>query len=171
METNLNMYSSISVANYFIEKSFDEGFIITPMKVLKLVYIAHGWHLGITGNPLITEQTEAWKYGPVVPSVYHTYKFFGSNDINEIIIPNNQIRSDFKLLCSDKFASVLLDKVWEEYKIYSGLQLSDMTHRENTPWEITWNKNHGSKLSGAIIPNNLIQKHYSEKLQLSNSDA
>jgi len=76
------MYNPLAVANYFIYKSIDEGVSITPMKVLKLVYIAHGWHLGIRKEPLITEQTEAWKYGPVVESVYIAFKKYGKNDID-----------------------------------------------------------------------------------------
>ena len=44
------------------------------MHVLKLVYVCHGWMLGIHGAPLITEPVEAWTYSPVVPTVYHRYK-------------------------------------------------------------------------------------------------
>ena len=43
----------------------------TPMHVLKLVYLCHGWCLGFTGEALINEPVEAWTYGPVVPTVYH----------------------------------------------------------------------------------------------------
>jgi len=40
---------------------------LTPMQVLKLAYIAHGWQLGLHGRPLINEPVEAWKYGPDLP--------------------------------------------------------------------------------------------------------
>ena len=47
------------------------------MKVQKLVYFAHGWHLGITKKPLINEQVEAWPYGAVIPSLYDYLKQWG----------------------------------------------------------------------------------------------
>ena len=49
----------------------------TPMHVLKLTYLCHGWMLGIYDHALINEPVEAWQYGPVVPSLYHKYKKFG----------------------------------------------------------------------------------------------
>ena len=38
----------------------------TPMGIVKLVYLAHGWQLGWDGEPLINEPVEAWTYGPVI---------------------------------------------------------------------------------------------------------
>jgi len=48
-------YSSFEVANYFIKKSLQEKRPITPMKLQKLIYFAHGWNLGLAGKPLINE--------------------------------------------------------------------------------------------------------------------
>ena len=36
------MYPSLVVSNFFINKSIEEGVELTPMKLLKLVYITHG---------------------------------------------------------------------------------------------------------------------------------
>ncbi|NRA48670.1 MAG: SocA family protein [Phaeodactylibacter sp.] len=156
-------YKSVSIANYFIEKAIYDGVEITPMKVLKLVYIAHGWYLAVADNPLITEQTEAWKYGPVVPNVYHTFKAYGKNDISEIHQSDVVIRKDFRLLKEDDKTLLFLDRIWEVYKKFSGGQLSSLTHQKDTPWYITWNKNGGSLKDGAIIANRLIKQYYKEK--------
>ena len=48
----------------------------TPMHMIKLVYLSHGWMLGLRERSLINEAVEAWRYGPVVPSVYHRFKSF-----------------------------------------------------------------------------------------------
>ena len=40
----------------------------TPMHVLKLVYLCHGWVLGLTDQALIDEPVEAWQYVPPVLS-------------------------------------------------------------------------------------------------------
>nr|WP_256351506.1 type II toxin-antitoxin system antitoxin SocA domain-containing protein [Pseudomonas gingeri] len=51
------------------------------MKQQKLVYYSHGWHAGYTDQPLINEAVETWQYGPVIPSLYHEFKRFGSGEI------------------------------------------------------------------------------------------
>ena len=80
------MYSNIptvSVANYFIGKGIESGIEVTPMKLIKLVYVAHGWYLGNYQKPLIGEASEAWKYGPTIPSLYHSFKQLGNQKITK----------------------------------------------------------------------------------------
>ncbi|MBC6400581.1 MAG: SocA family protein [Ekhidna sp.] len=158
------MYKSISIANYLIEKSIYEGMEITPMKVLKLTYIAHGWYLGLQKKPLITEQTEAWKYGPVIPNIYHYFKHYGSNDINELYFPDLiEDKKEYNFMSENEEINSFLNEIWKVYKNFKGGELSDLTHKKGTPWDITWNKNGGSTFRGAIIPNKLIQEYYTKK--------
>jgi len=35
------------------------------MELLEIAYIARGWKLGTTGEPLTEDHAEAWQYGPV----------------------------------------------------------------------------------------------------------
>ena len=51
------------------------------MKVQKLVYYAHGWHLGLADAPLIGELVEAWRWGPVIRSLYAALAEFGNQPI------------------------------------------------------------------------------------------
>ena len=51
------------------------------MKLQKLAYFAHGWNLAIRNTPLINESVEAWKFGPVIPSLYHDVKGYGMEPI------------------------------------------------------------------------------------------
>lgn len=44
------------------------------MQVIKMAHIAHGYSLAIHNEPLVDEAVEAWKYGPVVPSLYYRAK-------------------------------------------------------------------------------------------------
>ena len=76
-------YNSKAVANYFLELGDWDGESISPMKIQKLVYYAHGWHLGVTDEPLIDEQIECWPYGPVVDSLFHQFKHYGSGPIRK----------------------------------------------------------------------------------------
>ena len=58
--------SSGAIANYFLDRGEGEDILISPMKVIKLSYLAHGWYLAFTdNNTLVNEDVEAWDHGPV----------------------------------------------------------------------------------------------------------
>ncbi|SQG64108.1 uncharacterized phage-associated protein [Corynebacterium renale] len=40
---------------------------LDKIKLYKLCYFAHGWHVAWTGKPLFREELQAWVYGPVSP--------------------------------------------------------------------------------------------------------
>lgn len=158
------MYSPIAIANYFIQKSFSDGTELTPMKLVKLVYIAHGWYLALSGGkPLLNEAVQAWKYGPVIPTVYHTYKKYLNSQITSMESEN--LFSNSYPMVDDKDIIEFLDKIWEVYRGYSGLQLSTLTHQDSTPWDKIWNKNNGHKEKSVVIPNDLIQEYYTARIK------
>ena len=153
------MLDPIAIANYFIKKSWERGTELTPMKLVKLVYIAHGWYLGITDQPLLTEVPQAWQYGPVVPTVYHSFKSYGNGQVTRlhtVINAGGPITPDV----NDNATQLLLNKVWEIYSRYNGPQLSTLTHQPDTPWDIVWNQQGGKHQRSAIIPNDIIATHY-----------
>ena len=159
------METPLSVANYFLKESFKTAVELSPMKLVKLVYISHGWHLGLTGEPLLSEAVEAWKYGPVCPAVYHKFKNYGIAPIRSLAIDalvGDGSKQSIPEVTSDE-AKPILDKVWEVYRGFTGLQLSALTHQPDTPWYITWHKNGGKDNQHVVIPNNLIQQHYAAK--------
>ena len=159
------MYNPTTIANYFISK-YGGDYHITPMKLVKLVYIAHGWHLGITDNALIDENPEAWKYGPVVPRIYHEFKKFGKSPIKirETINTDDELPSDKR---------EFLDKIWDVYGRFTAIQLSEKTHQPGTPWYIIWHSNNNRKKEfGALqIPDNLIRDYYKRMLELNKQTA
>lgn len=159
------METALSVANYFVQKSIDECVPLTPMKLVKLAYISKGWYLGLTdGNELFQDDIQAWKYGPVVAAVYYKFRHYGKGNINEQakeyrIGANRQIVLDQPMV-KDQNVIKFLDRIWEVYKCYDGIELSAMTHRPDTPWDIAYNKLGGKHVDGFVIPNDLIKTHY-----------
>lgn len=147
-----------SVANYFIQKSFETGVPLTPMKLIKLVYIAHGWHRGYFSKNLIDDAVEAWPYGPVIPELYHKVKRYGRGAVTGTIEGYGVLGDDHNPFPEEN-TRVLLENVWKNYGSYDGLNLSAMTHQPGTPWDLTWNSTKG------IIPNQLIEQHYKGKIQ------
>lgn len=160
------MYNALQIANYFLKLGQAEGIEITPMKLIKLTYIAHGWHLGFyEGQPLLNEQVYAWKYGPVIPSLYERFKQYGSAPVTELAGEFSSNAEWCYPLPGNPEKEKFLDAVWKGYKDYNGVQLSAMTHQKGTPWYRVWNSEQQGKDNRDIpIPNNYIEAHYSEKI-------
>src|SRR5690606_5505471 len=60
----------------------------------------------------------------------------------------------------DDYDKSFLDSIWQAYSKYNGIELSNLTHQKDTPWHKVWREKGGSTKRGAVIPNELIQKHY-----------
>ena len=164
-------YSAKAAANYFLSKYRKHG--ITPLKIQKLVYIAHGWHLAYFDKPLVEdEDAEAWEFGPVFPSLYHEFKYRGRMPIIELatilsIKDRKNLSFEKKIpniLKSDNQTIQLLDTIWEVYGNLTGAALSSLTHRENSPWAEVRAESNGKRNTN--IDNEIIKKYY-KKLKSS----
>ena len=157
-------YISLAVANFFVQQSQKTGTSLTPMKLLKLVYIAHGWCLALFNKPLITEAVEAWDYGPVIPRVYDSFKSYRASQITDMakMLVDGQIVVPM-VQPDDEVVVALLEKVWSGYGKRDALYLSTITHLPNTPWSNARSFNG----KNAIITQDAIKAHYT---QLSNAN-
>ena len=93
--------NALSVANYFLELAHKENRPIHLLGLVKRVYIAHGFSLAMLDKPLIDprfDPVEAWKYGPVIPSVYHSFKQYKASPITEPTVIWNVMRIFPRLL-------------------------------------------------------------------------
>ena len=152
-------YPALAIANYFIDKGNVEDDPLDHLRLQKLVYIAHGWNLAVHGEPLIREAVEAWKYGPVIPSLYHQFKRWGNDLITENGVELSGMRARVpNVEYGDERVRQVLDAVWDGYKRFSGVQLSNLTHESGTPWDATWREQRGK--GSARIPNDRIEKHF-----------
>lgn len=161
-------HDSKAVANYLLDCAREDGETLSPMKLIKLVYLCHGWNLGLTGEPLIRENVEAWRYGPVIPSLYHDLKEFGNQPVTRyaswpVWQGAGASIQEPKLTTATPETIALLRKVWQEYKPYSAVDLSAMTHQPGTPWYVTWHERGGSSRLGQDIDDNLIRDHFRAK--------
>jgi uncharacterized phage-associated protein len=159
-------YTALQVANEFLRIAKKHDSPITPMKLQKLVYFAHGWSLGIFDKPLIDEQIEFWAYGPVIDSVYHEFKRFGNREITELatrdydfetgeFIEPEPIRNEEDMK--------LLNKIWDVYGGFTAIQLSNLTHDAGTPW--TQMKERGPHPRGTDIPRDMITKYFADQIE------
>jgi len=141
------MYSALAVANAFIKRS-REGQLakLTPMKLQKLLFFTQSWHLKINKEPLFDDLFARWQYGPVIPSIYHEFKSYGSGvitDYGTILVNDDDSKLGFKVIIpeidweGDQETVDFIDKIIEVYGCYSGGALSRMTHEDGTAWAIT----------------------------------
>ena len=150
------------MANSFIALASRRGRRIEHMKLQKLVYCANGWGFVRNANgPLVSESPQAWQYGPVFESLYHVLKKFGIEGMTSLqyvhpltsppIVPND-----------DSAVIELLEWVWKRYKHLSAWELSELTHREGTPWHEIAVKYGGAKAipPGQVIPIERIRSEF-----------
>lgn len=164
-------YSSKAIANKFIRLSRDEGITdLSPMKLQKLVYYAHAWFMAFTDKELIKEEVQAWKFGPVIPDIYHEFKELGNSNITSYATELEYQHDRLDLITpelpeSDTLSNELIDEVWKLYKGLSPIQLSNATHEKGSPWEAVCSK-YGSELPKNVeIPNELIKSIFKQKLE------
>ena len=149
-------FSVDQVANEFLNDRLDE---ISPMKLQKLVYYAHAFSLAILDRPLIEDRIEAWKYGPVVPTLYNEFSEFGDRNIDRLA---SDIDDDLNVVEPQLPATATAEKklirqIWDTFGGYTAIQLSNMTHEENEPWARV-----PLKRPGHAIPDSLIKKCFKE---------
>ncbi|WP_235543189.1 Panacea domain-containing protein [Phycicoccus sp. Soil803] len=113
------MASVHDVAAYILAKRGE----MTAMKLQKLTYYSHAWHLVWDERPLFAEPIEAWANGPVVPALYRQHR--GKFSVSTIE------GGDSNRLTQAEQGTV--DAVVGFYGDMTAHQLSELTHSER-PW-------------------------------------
>lgn len=150
-------YSAVAVANAFIQRALNGDIPdLTPMKLQKLMFYAQSWSLKIYDAPIFDDFFAKWRYGPVIPSLYHKVKMYGANNITSMIV-------DFKVESGNLFSiqptvpdsdikiNALVDKITEVYGELRGTQLSFLTHQPGTAWYRT-------EKDSSVITNELLKE-------------
>lgn len=152
-------YSASLIAYVFVKKGIEEDNFVTQMKLQKMVYFAQGYYLAKYGVPLIQEEFEAWRYGPVIPSIYRTYKLYGSEPIFDAGLVDNLSTLEQQLLKLETKAIEAINYTWEVTKNLSANNLSAWTHTEGSPWHNAYLPDLSSRIN-----NNNIRDYFSEIL-------
>lgn len=126
----------IDVAKYILSK-----IKCTQLKLQKLVYFCFADYLCDTGKELFTDKIYAFKYGPVVDSVWKKYKDYGYEDIdNENEDIDNEGITEMPAKSRILFAEDGVEKIssiertLKKYGELTAAELVRLTHQDDTPW-------------------------------------
>jgi uncharacterized phage-associated protein len=132
------------------------------MALLKIIYFAHGWYLAKFRRPLIRNDFEAWKDGPVVRAVYDCFRGFGAKPVSARAKRFDIATESYKVVPYELQPEerLLLEAVFGAYGHLNAFRLSDLTHEPGSPWDIVWNTDRKRVNLGMKIPNELIRDSF-----------
>lgn len=112
------IYDAMLIAKWIINKIHPE-----PLKLQKLLYLAQGYSYAFYDRPLFNDELEGWVHGPVVRSVYNSFKDYQYNKID----------TDFKIEELDEEAEDVLNYVIDNFSKYDSKYLEELSH-DQEPW-------------------------------------
>ena len=135
------MYSAIDVARYIIKYSNESKYIISNLKLQKLLYFVQAYFLIKKDKPAFSDKIEAWEFGPVIPTVYREFQLYGSGNIpivSRLVLPDpdnvwNFYREDYSNIKISEEDKKLICDIVDELSEYSAVGLMKLTHDQN-PW-------------------------------------
>lgn len=142
----MSAYSSLSIANAFLERGRRDAVLLSSMQMHRLLYLAEAHSHALRNRRLIEEEPEAWDFGPVYPTVFREFARFGARTIEGLAAPIDDPAVYFRNKGvpiipvpspSDEDVNSFLDAVWSMYKEKTAGQLAAMSHISQGPWAKT----------------------------------
>ncbi len=147
------------VANYIIAAAHKN---IRQIALQKLLYFSHGLYLSRFRKPLVQGYFEAWKFGPVHPTIYASFKDFGNTPITKLAIGKEVRTGAIKHLAKleEEQAITVINHTLHAYKDFTDFQLVHLSHAPDGPWDQISAKAVNEHMMGLRIPNELILKEF-----------
>lgn len=123
------------------------GWTLSNLQLQKLLYLAQMFHLGEQGTPIFDDDFEAWKLGPVVPSLYQQARIYGSKPVKSLF-------TDRRL--EDGSGKDVLRRTLSELPDLRPWKLVAITHWERGAWA----KHYAEGDFGCVIPKGDILDEY-----------
>ncbi|MCY4162130.1 MAG: DUF4065 domain-containing protein [Flavobacteriaceae bacterium] len=147
-------YDACNISNHLIEIAEKNKKRLSILRLVKLVYLSHAWSLANLDRPLIKEKVEAWRYGPIIPSVYFLFRsVIREENLNTI-----------KQQCPEKVeidvdSKNLIQEVYDYYKSFDDYELISLTHKKGESWYKVFHRYSPDR----TIPNKSIRRDFIKK--------
>lgn len=135
---NQMMYNALDIAAYIVEHENTCGRVVSNLRLQKQLYFVQASFYQRYGEPCFKDQIEAWDFGPVVPTVYKVYKYFGSFHIPYAAKSSSMIIQER----DQAYIGSLLDSLSK----FSTSTLVDISHAQK-PWQLAYTGGHGRVIS------------------------
>jgi uncharacterized phage-associated protein len=147
-----------AIGNLLLEEAEGAGCAMTNLALQKLLYFTHAICLIDRKRPLVSGYFEAWKYGPVHPTVYRAFKSAGAKPISFRATRQNLITGEQFAIDppSDQYVRHLTNRVINSYGKLTPGQLVNISHAKRAPWEFIVDKGRRSVTFGLRIPDEVI---------------
>lgn len=126
---------------------------ITNLLLQKVLYYVKAISYLFDETPIILEPCEAWKFGPVFPTVYDRYKEFGKQEIN------SNLSTDYVNGLLSEQEKEITDFVLNTFGIYNAWFLMELTHAEE-PWKSARGNLDENDACQNLIDDNLIRSYF-----------
>ena len=144
----------LDVATYILSK-----IKCTHLSLEKLVYFSYADYLCKYSERLFEDQIYAFTHGPVVESVYETYKRSGTQYVKSLDVQTGvkELPARSRILFAKDGAEKLcsIDETIQRYGKYSAGALVELTHRPGSPWAHV-----DSSKPYQVISDELISAHH-----------
>ncbi|MGB5945323.1 Panacea domain-containing protein [Paenisporosarcina sp.] len=134
---------------------------VSHLKLQKLTYFSYERFLKATGVKLFPDEIVAWKYGPVVPSIYEHFKKHGKEEIEneepaDIMVFSSELMvpaSYTKILTSEhgSVAFEIITSVIQDHLDKDPWDLVTLSHAEGSPWDKVYKPDQSRTISDDII--------------------
>lgn len=144
-------YSALNIAAEVITEYHEKGLPITNLALQKILYYIQIQHLDQYGCCAFDDDIEAWRHGPVVRSVYNTFRKYISSaiEVDDISVVRNTVQ------LTKEVKKTIHSIVGKAEKYSDAWILVDKTHH-TLPW-----KNAYIPGESVIIPKS-IMKNFGE---------
>ena len=157
------MITANTVADYFLALANECEEPITNMKLNILVYYTQAWCLAVFDRPLFADEIEAWVHGPVLRTLYNTYKQFRWTPIITGDLNVEEIRQQFSPELQE-----LLDDISEIYLPKTTYALEQLTQSEE-PWIVARQGLAPYEPSSNLITEDSMKNYYARMLRKTTS--
>lgn len=132
-------FSAAHVSNSILKRAFRDGVPVTPMKLQRILFFAAAEYSKATsGEALFGELFQAWKYGPVLPSVYDQFASFRNRPIGRYAKDATGQSFAIAGTSTDCTLNCVLDAVWLATKHLGPLELSHVSRIPGSAWYCAW---------------------------------
>ena len=141
---------SPEIANEFIRLAAGDRRAFDQLQLQALIYIAHGWRLANTNEPLTGDRPEAWAFGPVYRRLADALAPYGEDLVHREI--DVRFRSEL-----DQSETDLIEEIYQTHGCFESWQLATLTSSDSAPWSVIFAGGSGEYRD---IPHRLIRSHF-----------